>query len=539
MGIAEEYVKRVKIPLIRVTVTKFLEGQLPGISAPGQDYFPEVVSCDITYGFDQASTNCTLELKTPKDVDGNYVRFAPMSRVKVEQGWNLTSTYRTTFFGFVDKVEYSNPPQTVRLDCRDILKLAQDNYLIHSNRLVYSATPSESEFDDDGNAMGGQAVEDRQAQEIIKDLLLESGIPEDRFHTSLPVYPASGAIVIGNNATAVFVYESALDACTRITDLIGYRIWADKGGHIQCHEVRPVGTTSPSQTYQSQEETYDGDGAWTVDQAGNLLSISAARDDDLRNWVTVYGWEGLPSVTVAGDSDYVPDPPRYRRTEIRSYLLDTPELLVAVASGIYNDLNRLRYTARATIEGDPRLEIGQTIRIYDPHAMTGTIDYFLYDYTSTMRAGQWVMDLGLVGGVGEGTEGSPPLANVSPIAMFTYNVEMETLASGSKLYDVTVDASPSYDPNGPIDELTYIWTVSGFSPASGITHIFNIDEDGTYYITLTVIDQGDPPLSSSVTLGVTLPPEEGVKWRMIWVASHNTIYTSDNGGASWLSRELY
>ncbi len=538
MGIAEEYVKRVKTPLIKVTVTTFLEGALPGIDTPGNDYYPEVVSCDITYGFDQASTNCTLELKTPLDVDGNYVRFAPMNRVKVEQGWNVASTYRTTFFGFIDKVEYSNPPKTVRIDCRDILKLAQDNYLIHSNRMVYSATPSESEFDGDGNAMGGQAIEDRQAQEIIIDLLGESGIPESRFHTDLPTYPASGAIIIGNNATAVFVYESALDACTRITDLIGYRIWSDKAGHVQCREVRPIGTTSPSMTYQSEESTYAGNGTWTVTQSGNLLSVSAARDDDLRNWVTVYGWEGVAPVTYAGDSDYVPNPPRYRRTEIRSYLLDTTELLNIVASGIYNDLNRLRYTARITIEGDPRLEIGQTIRVYDSHAMTDSIDYFLYDFSSQVRAGQWTMDLGLVGGVGAGTEGSPPIGNVSPVAMFSYSVEMETLTSGT-LYDLEVDASASYDPNGPIEELSYLWTLSGFSPASGITHTYNIDANGVYYVTLTVTDQGDPPLSSDITLPITLPPPEGVRWRMLWVVSGKTVYTSDNGGASWLNRELY
>lgn len=538
MGIAEEYVKRVKTPIIKATVTTFLEGELPGIDSPGNDYYPEVISCDITYGFDQASSNCSLEIKVPLDGNGDYVRFSPMNRVKIEQGWNSISTYRTTFFGFVDKVDYGNPPQTVTLECRDILKLAQDNYLIHSNRQVYSATPSESEFDDEGNPMGGQDVEDRQAQEIIKNLLLESGIPESRFHSSLPEYPASGAIIIGNNATAVFVYESALDACTRITDLIGYRLWADKGGHVQCQEVRPVGTESPSLTYQSQEETYAGDGTWTVTTSGNLISISAMREDDLRNWVTVYGWEGLSPITFAGDSDYVPDPPRYRRTEVRSYLLDTPELLTVVASGIYNDLNRLRYTARATIEGDPRVEIGQTIRLYDSYSMTGAIDYFLYDVSSSMRAGQWTMELGLVGGVGAGTEGSPPLANVSPIAMFTYDVEMEALVSGA-LYDVLVDASPSYDPNGPIEDLTYTWTLSGYSPAYGLTHLYSIGANGVYYVTLTVQDQGDPPLSSSVTIPISLPPPEGVKWRMFWVGSGKTVYTSDNGGSNWLSRELY
>lgn len=536
MGIAEEYVKRVKTPIIKVTVTKFFDGQLPGVEAIGENYYPEVISCDPAYGFDQGSTTLTLELKTPLDIDGNYVRFAPMSRVKVEQGWNVPSTYRITFFGFVDKVEYANPPKTVRLECRDTLKLAQDNYYIHSTRKVYSAVPAESELDDGGNPMGGQAIADRQVQNIITTFLTESGIPSGYLHLDFVEYPASGAIIIGNNAVAVFVYESAMDACTRITDLIGYRLWADKAGHIQCREVRPIGTTTPSQTYRSQEETYDGAGVWTVDQVGNLLSINAGREDDLRNWVTVYGYDGI-STTIAGASDYVPSPPTYRRTEIRSYLLDTPELLVTVASGIYNDLNRLRYTARATVEGDPRLEIGQTIRLYDSHAMTDTIDYFLYDYSSLFRAGVWTMELSLVGGVGAGTEGSPALANISPVAMFISRVERETLANSSTMYEVTVDATPSYDPNGPLEDLLYTWTCSGYATASGLIHTYSVPGNTlALSVTLAVQDQGIPQLSDEITLSITAIE---VEQKVVFVASDKYVYTSDDGGATWSQQELW
>jgi len=475
-------------------------------------------------------------LKTPLDIDGNYVRFVPMNRIKVEQGWNLPSTRRITFFGFIDKVEYANPPETVRLECRDILKLPQDNYYIHSNRKVYSAALAESELDDEGNLMGGQAIADRQAQEIIKDFMTESGIPEARLHLDFEEYPASGAIVIGNNAVAVFVYESAMDACTRITDLIGHRIWADKGGHVQCREMRPVGTTTPSQIYRSQEETYDGDGVWDITVTGNLLDISASREDELRNWVTVYGYDGI-STTVAGESDYVPIPPTYRRTEIRSYLLDTPELLVTVASGIYNDLNRLRYTARATIEGDPRLEIGQTIRLYDPHVMEDTIDYFLYDYTSSFRAGLWTMDLSLVGGVGAGTEGSPALANVSPVAMFVARVEQEKLENGDTVYDVTVDATPSYDPNGPVEDLLYTWVCSGYATTSGLTRVYSVIGDTlSLSVTLTVQDQGTPQLSSDITLSITAIEMER---KVVFLASEKYVYSSDDGGISWSQQELW
>jgi hypothetical protein len=542
MGYEEEYLKKAKTPIIKVTVTKFLDGQIPGINAIGNNYTPEVISCDITYGFDQGSTTCSLELKTPTEVDGSYVYFTPMSRVKVEQGWNNRSTLKTTFFGFVDSVEYANPPQTLRLECRDIMKLAQDNYLINSNKKVYSATADPSELDDSGNPMGGQAAADRQVQEVITDLLYESGIPPSRLNLDFVEYPAAGSYVIGNNATAVFVYESAMEACLRICDLIGYRLWADKSGMVQCREVRPLASDTYALQYMSQQETYNNGGTWTVTQSGTLLSLSASKDDDLRNWVTVYGYGGI-NVTVAGESDYVPTPPTYRRTEIRSYLLDTPELVLAVASGTYIDLNRLRYTARATIEGDSRVEIGQTIQLYDSYATFGeAANYFLYDYTSHFEAGLWTMDLNLVGGVGEG---APAIGNISPIALFEYRVEGETLANGSGIYEVTLDGTQSYDPDGPFDELLFTWVISGaiidggLIVASGSTYTFIVFYEGVVSVTLTVLDQGTPPLSSSITKLVTISGAEGVNWKTIFVASDKYVFCSDTGGASWLQKELF
>ncbi len=533
MGIAEEYVKRVKTPLIKVTLTKFADDVKPGITAQGEDYYAEAVNCEITYGFDQASTTCSLTLKPPRDLSGEIIRFAPMSRVKVEQGWNISSTMRTTFFGFVDKVDYSNAPETLRMECRDTLKLAQDNYYIHSNRLVYSATADDSELDEDGNPMGGQAIEDRQAQVILTDILTGCGIPEDYLHLDFVEYPESGAIIIGNNATAVFVYESAMDAATRVCDLIGYRLWSDKTGQVQCREVRPIASSTASQTYRSQTETYDGNGVWTIVNQGNLLGVQASKDDDLRNWVEVIGWGDIKS-TVAGESDYVPSPPTYRRTEIRSYLLDTPELVTAVAERVYTDLNRLRYLATATIEGDPRLEIGQTIEIYDPYTTETTMKYFLYDFTSSMGGGRWTMELSLVGGIGTGSE---PIGNVSPIAMFAWSVEQEKLADGTQLIDVMVDASPSYDPDGPLSGLDYTWVVSGFANRTDIKTVYVVSGLTVLEVTLIVGDSGTPPLTNQLTQ--TIPLDTNVKWKTIFAITSSEVWYTDDGGLTWDTREIY
>jgi hypothetical protein len=527
-----EYAKKAKTPIIECTITRFTGDELPSVDGMGTEYSVEVVSCDISAGFDQGSATCTLVIKNPYDPAGDMVLFEPMDRVQIKQGWNNRYTLKTTFLGFVDTSELVQPFEQQRLECRDILKLAQDNHLIHSNRRVYSAVADATELDEEGNPMGGQDPEDRTAQAIISELLTDSGIKPARQILDFIEYPELGAIIIGNNQTAVFEYESALDAVNRICDLIGYRMWADQCGCVRCQNVSQIATSGASVYYYSQSEVYNND-AWTVTTTGTLLDISAKKDDDLINWVTVVGWGDI-TVTAAGESDYVPSPPTYRRAEIRSYLLDTPELITAVAERVYNDLNRLRYTASITIEGDPRLSLGMVVGVYDQFATQEIINYILYDYSSTFSAGQWTMNLNLTGGVGTG---SPPNPNISPIALFTYSVNMEYLA-GSVLYaDVFVDASSSYDPDGKLEDLTYVWTVSGFANGTDVTNTYHITGQSSLTVTLTVTDAGDPPLSSYLTQTILCTAGLGnTSWHTLFVGGPgSTVYYSINGGVSWIT----
>ena len=628
MSIAEEYIKRSKTPITTVEIIKH-DGK-PSVEPTGVRFHPEVISCDLSYGFDQGSASCTLVLKAPKleavtpvvwtlyeagealypsyayevNLDevahtmpeGQFiiyywleeeeewlmywkgageefrtletltpgyeymiasdtypltwsvpqpqysnVLFEPMNRVVVQQGWNKTSTLRTTFFGFIDRVEMSNPPQQMTLECRDILKLAENNYFINSNRKVYFTDVVEDEPDPNnpGGFMGGQPVEERQAQRIITDLLTESGIPSNRLNLDFLEYPAEGAIIIGNHAKAVFVYESALDAVSRICDLIGYRIWSDENGYIQCREVRAIASETASMSYSSQTEALNNDGTWTVINEGNLITVESNVDDDLRNWIEVISsHDENVSATVAGPSDYITSPPDYRRSEIRSFLLDTHELAIAVATRVYNDLNRLRYTAKATIEGDPRMTIGRTVEIYDQYVTQSSIKYFVYDFSSEFSSGNYTMTLGLTGGSGPG---SLPISNVAPVAMFTYRVEREELANEDGFIEVFVDASDSYDPDGSDDQLTYAWTCEGFDSGSGITNSYILTSVVPYLtITLIVTDSGTPSLSNSITIDVPTSAAHGlVEVRSFYVASGTSVYTSKDGGKTWVAKELY
>ena len=533
-------------PLIEVSVFRFVSGT-PGVDTDGVEYKfigggssaskwnpttregAGVVSCNLSFGYDQISATASIVIQSPFDLDGNLVTFKPMDRVIVRQGYDSASNLRTTFYGFVDSVELSNPEKLQRLECRDILKLAQNNYYIHRDRKIYYVDEIPDELDADGNPLGGQSEAERQLEAIVSTFLTESGIPESR--QNLP----TTNITIGNNAWAVFEYESAMDAIQRVCDLTGYKVWADPQGIVQMREIQTIASSGAALTFQTQLEYHDGD-IFIRQRKGNIVSVASKVDDDVRNWVTVTYEDPATSgndltATVYGDSPYIPDPPRYRKTEITSYMLDTQDMLNAVALRIYNDLNRLRYSATLRIEGEPRLELGQTVRVVDDYTIGSGMNYFVYDYSTTYDSNGYFADVTVVGGAGEG---SPAVGNIAPVALFRFNVNRIVL-DGVTYSDVWVDGSDSYDPDGSI--VSYLWTSTGFPQASGVVHHYLVS--GTSItVSLTVTD--DDGMTDTITQVKSLEPGEGanVKERSIYYAEGTEVYVTDDSGVNWTSFTL-
>lgn len=474
MGLVEEYSKQIKTQLIDVCVTRWTAGAKPSVDPPWYgdeyDYHPDVISCSMSFGYDQGSSNCSIIIKTPYD-GSNPIIFDPMDKVVIKQGWNNSDTLQTTFFGFVDSVTLENFPRLQTLKCRDILKLAQNFYIVHSNRKVYTS----EDWDDDEKFWPAQPEFERYAEVIIADLLEYSGIPSSRHDFVQMEYYVGDTpvhIVIANNNYWVIEYQSALDAVNSICDLLGYRIWATPDGMVKLRYARPFASVDYSQEYT------------TI--SGHLLRIGAdVTDEDLRNRIEVRGYDygegagGQVYVVKYADSDYVPDPPKYRRAEVVSDLIDIDAMAEWIASGVLRDLNRLKYSANVSIEGDPRLQIGQTVKIIDPYAASG-INYFVYDYSARVSSSDYTNELSLVGGL---DVGSDPNELVEPIAAFDY-----TVVSGTSL-TVYCDATIAYDPDGSISN--YLWECSGYGNQTDVTADFYVSDPSSITsitVNLTVTD---------------------------------------------------
>jgi hypothetical protein len=527
MSLTEEYAKKLKYPIKKVTITRFDRGEAPGVESEGTDHEPQLISCDIDFNFGQSAATCTLEILSPiNEETGEYVTFKAMDRVVVKQGYNVGGTLTPTFVGFVDSTTFVNPPRTQILRCRDVLKLALNKYYIEADKKVYSAST--------------HSAAERQAEAIVSDFLCESGIPSGFQQLDI------SHITIASYEDAEFVYEYAMDAINRICDLIRFRVWADPTGVVRFRYISEYAAANAALSYRSAEVVFSGawwdthedeEGVFVELQQGNLLNVIEASidDEDLRNWVTVVSsYDENLATTIYGDSDYVPDPPRFRKAEVRSYGYDTQELIDWAASVMYSGLNRLQYSAEVEIEGDPRVKIAQTIEIIDEWTTGSGIKYFLYGYSSRHDSHGYVQSLQLVGGAGEG---APPAANQSPVAMFTYQVARETL-NGVDWYLVSVDGSPSYDLDGNLSIPSgYMWTVSGFALRYGIHQLYAVSDD-PLAITLTVTDDGSPPLSDEITHNIDFTRGD-TKVRAIYLASGNTVQSTTSGGKAWKSRTLY
>lgn len=568
---AEEYSTKHKTPIISVVIWKFDGHTRPHIKAQGIKYYPQVLNCDISAASTQRSATCTIDIIRSLDPDGIEFKFNPMDRIEVKQGYNFTDTLMTTFYGFISNVVATNEPGIDRLMCQDVLKLTNTNWIIEEDKVVaYKKIYEGVEPMDEA---------DRTAESLISYFLTESGIPLSHQNLDLPPYNDGNnpeCPIVGNYEPGVFYNETMMDSINRICTLIGYKMWADPTGIVQMRPHLNLAGTGSLLAYGSegsirQIHPLDGD-LYSQGVRGtklpiffndshpeysHLLSIkTTVTDEHLRNYIKVTGApDGTDEVsaTMFADNELVPYPPRYRKMELRSNILEGEIMVVAFATKMFKELNRLYYTAQANIEGDARVNVNDTVTIVDAYACKDGMDYIVDSIRSSFNGTSWSMNLNLIGGYGPNSE--DPAFHIKPIANFKFVISHVLIGGLEYSYIVQLDATKSRTLNGrPIrdyrwsdvrsqNSTTNEWT--DYPDGAGVKKVYNVpSSEGLVTATLRVTDHelsedylyDEAPLSDWF-VGVDTPVAD-VHYNTIIVARGVAVYHSRDFGGTWKYNHL-
>lgn len=449
----------------------------------------QVESVMVEHDFDQAAAICTITCPKKWDIE-------PNDFVEVWQGYGCH--HEKTFTGFVDNVDKETFPKKMVLSCRDVLKRPIDNYIL-----------DEIEYDS------------KQAEEIVADLLGRSGIWNHNLDTT--------NFTVGDVEPAKFKVTYAMDAIRAVADLIGWRCWATPDGTVVFKKVYPRGALNYRWHY-TKDPTFGS-------ESGIIRVNHISSDVDLRNWIEVWGWTNPTTgstieATAYADSPYVPDPPRYRKALVANEIIDTEDMADWIAARILSDLNQLVDRMEATIQGNPKLHIGDTVRITEDWTnMSAGVNYFVYGLSSEMRAdGGYQMTLDLRGGrhsVPPWPEGQPPVASF----------EVKQVGWGDPTWIVYVDASASHDPDGVIVSYDFDW---GDESAHGTkvrdNHQYSSGSPGDPF-TITLVVTDDDGLTGSCSKNIVLG-SSGSGGRcydrvLVFADSSGKCFGSPDSGNNW------
>lgn len=479
MGVEEILHQTIKQPQCRVLVGGIQIGAL---------------SIHLTPSFDSGMASADVEL------DPSYTATIMPSAVKdqcieIYQGYNGLLT--RTFKGYVVDVVRGRTPMSQKLVCKDEMFLPAQNYYVDEKTLD-PTTPSST----------------RQCETVVGEFLTESGVAEQDLATS--------NFTLADAEPATFVYKSAVDCINEICALIGWRCWADNNGIVHFRYIEPVPSSSAVWQYTAP---YSG----LTLAAGQGVCLQVGHDRglaDLRNYVKVQGWNSSGSfVSIASAvSAYIPNPPGYWKCAVVSELIDTQPMADAIAARILADLNRLREKLTIKIEGNPLLNVGQTVSVTEPWTGNDATNYFIWGIDSSQGSGSYEMELTLVGGTPT-TQSS----SASPLATFEYTLEQE-FYNGEVVYVLLLDASSSSTMSGSAIA-SYSWS-DGATTKSGMyaKYIYTARADKT--ITLTVTDgQGNiGTISREIDMTSKSAP---IKSRVLTLGCEDGVYTSLDGGCSW------
>lgn len=214
-------------------------------------------------------------------------------------------------------------------------------------------------------------------------------------------------------------------------------------------------------------------------------------------------------------------------------LIDTLPEAANVLTRLLNLLDRLNYKATMTLDFDPDVSLCATYHVEDPDYTGATGNWFVTGYQTSMSETDAVTTVAMIGGSTAGGVG-----NISPFALFVYNVEREVIGDREWAV-VTLNGLLSKDFDGSI--AGYTWSDNN-GLVSGSTPVIVVRVDPAtlatpWNVTLTVTDNlgatGAQTLPIDINIGKT-----GVAVPGLFVAFRNYASASPDGGKTWYDQAV-
>jgi len=328
---------------------------------------------------------------------------------------------------------------------------------------------------------------------------------------------------MGTAASTVLQNMTAAQMVAQIMELQGCEIFETGGGIAVINVMRRIPAPTAFRTYTTNAN------------ATARILASELREDPtyVRTRVKVTGatipGTTTPSATLTSTAlvtnsplVHPPLPPgSYIDAGIFNSLADTQAKVDALALYYLTEWHRIPKYLDVDLPGDPQLECGMTLGLVIPEQdISGNFFIDGWEDVITMPAGE-ADEAGyrtILSGLRGGDDIGGTLT-LAPRALFTMNVEREVFGTGATDFViVSLDASPSYDPDGSLTA-TFTWTsnkttiptMASSTAKSRTVRIDSASLDGTgtdWTITLVVTDNSGA--TGTITQTVPYPTTAGL-----------------------------
>ena len=399
-------------------------------------------------------------------------------------------------------------------------------------RCVGMSWPLDVEYQDVLITLNGQDV-----NTAIESLLDDAGILD--YSVAMPTW------AVGSVVQQTLEFGTYAEAISKLAEVDGGRWWETPLGTVLVAPADPLPSLAAARAYFSGVltaivESYPpgiASGRPRLRRCGQAQAVRETKNKVLVRGATITttaadGTELSADIEslVSAPSPYVlhaDGSQAYNTRLFANELIDTQVKADEVAMRLLVLENRLHKSVAATIDGDPRVQLRETLQIEDPEYSHTTGNWFVEGYQTQVHATTCQTQLLLLG------QGAA--TNQDPIAEFAWRVDREWMTDREWVI-VTLDARPSYDTDGSI--ASYSWSDNQTPDiATGTASVITVRADPSTLVTpwlVTLLVTDNDGATASITKEVRIDPGEvGVTVPAFFTAFDVSESASPDGGEHW------